>query len=134
PNNSFVQHPFKNHGSVPAHTVEEIKEYVQKQCDIDDAARQEAIITVSKLFNKEYHAKQALNEQYAECKDIPPERRDVIQKILEDESMKDLAVRILQKSQENGQNRTNTDAGKEREYKSRENAIKGQQKSTLGQY
>ncbi|GJU13783.1 hypothetical protein Tco_1136179 [Tanacetum coccineum] len=42
-------------------------------------------------------------------------------------------VRILQKSQENGQNRTNTDTGKEREYKSRENAIKGQQKSTLGQ-
>ncbi|GJS75971.1 hypothetical protein Tco_0725852 [Tanacetum coccineum] len=33
-------------------------------------------------------------------------------------------VRILQKSQENGQNRTNTDTRKEREYKSRENAIK----------
>ncbi|GJX53408.1 reverse transcriptase domain-containing protein [Tanacetum coccineum] len=29
------------------------------------------------------------------------------------------------KSQENGQNQTNTDTGKEREYKSRENAIKG---------
>ncbi|GJT77624.1 hypothetical protein Tco_1044349 [Tanacetum coccineum] len=34
-------------------------------------------------------------------------------------------VRILQKSQENDQNRTNTDTGKEREYKSRKNAIKG---------
>ncbi|GJZ30754.1 hypothetical protein Tco_0575801, partial [Tanacetum coccineum] len=34
-------------------------------------------------------------------------------------------VRILQKSQGNGQNRTNTDTGKEREYKSRENDIKG---------
>ncbi|GKE87722.1 hypothetical protein Tco_1565197, partial [Tanacetum coccineum] len=33
-------------------------------------------------------------------------------------------VRILQKPQENGQNRTNTDTGKEREYKSWENAIK----------
>ncbi|GJQ89552.1 hypothetical protein Tco_0000691 [Tanacetum coccineum] len=33
-------------------------------------------------------------------------------------------IRILQKSQENGQNRTNTDTEKEREYKSRENAIK----------
>ncbi|GJT99062.1 uncharacterized mitochondrial protein-like protein [Tanacetum coccineum] len=33
-------------------------------------------------------------------------------------------VRILQKSQENGQNRTNTDTGKEFEYKSWENAIK----------
>ncbi|GKF94908.1 hypothetical protein Tco_0284608, partial [Tanacetum coccineum] len=42
-------------------------------------------------------------------------------------------VRILLKSQENGQTRTNMDTGKEREYKSRENAIKGQQKSTLGQ-
>ncbi|GJT56834.1 hypothetical protein Tco_0991888, partial [Tanacetum coccineum] len=52
-------------------TVEEMKEIVQKQCDIDDAARQEAIIAVSNLFNKEYNAKQALKEQYAECKDIP---------------------------------------------------------------
>ncbi|GJY19365.1 hypothetical protein Tco_0390856 [Tanacetum coccineum] len=43
-------------------------------------------------------------------------------------------VRILQKSQENGQIRTNTDTGKEREYKSRENAIKCQQKSSLGQH
>ncbi|GKC60713.1 hypothetical protein Tco_1088311 [Tanacetum coccineum] len=43
-------------------------------------------------------------------------------------------VRIMQISQENGQNPTNTDTGKEREYKSRENAIKGQQNSTLGQY
>nr|GEZ82016.1 hypothetical protein [Tanacetum cinerariifolium] len=56
------------------HTVKEIKEYVQKQCEIDDAARQQAIIVVSKLFNKEYHAKQALKEQYTECKDIPQER------------------------------------------------------------
>ncbi|GKD85309.1 hypothetical protein Tco_1356463 [Tanacetum coccineum] len=36
-------------------------------------------------------------------------------------------VRILHKSQENGQSRTNTDTGKEREYKSRENAIKGKE-------
>ncbi|GKF93002.1 hypothetical protein Tco_0279721, partial [Tanacetum coccineum] len=43
-------------------------------------------------------------------------------------------VRIMQKSQENGQIWTNTDTGKDREYKSRENAIKGQQKSTLGQH
>ncbi|GKB47740.1 retrovirus-related pol polyprotein from transposon TNT 1-94 [Tanacetum coccineum] len=42
-------------------------------------------------------------------------------------------VRILQKFQENGQNRTNTDTGKEREYKSQKNVIKGQQKSTHGQ-
>ncbi|GJT62640.1 hypothetical protein Tco_1006173 [Tanacetum coccineum] len=34
-------------------------------------------------------------------------------------------VRILQKSQENGQNRTITDTGMKRVYKSRENAIKG---------
>nr|GEW87880.1 nucleotide-binding alpha-beta plait domain-containing protein [Tanacetum cinerariifolium] len=75
-----------------SHTVEEIKEFVRKQCDIDDAARQEAIIAVSKLFNKEYHAKQALKEQYTECKDIPPEKRVVIQNFLKDESMKDLVV------------------------------------------
>ncbi|GJY34590.1 hypothetical protein Tco_0419059 [Tanacetum coccineum] len=75
-----------------SHTVEEIKKYVQKQCDIDDAARQDAIIAVSKLFNKEYHAKQALKEQYAKWKDIQPERRAVIQVFLHDKSMKDLEV------------------------------------------
>ncbi|GJU31113.1 hypothetical protein Tco_1174702 [Tanacetum coccineum] len=58
----------------PPHTVKEIKEYDQKQCDIDDVARQQAIIAVTKLFNKAYHAKQDLKEQYAECKDIPQER------------------------------------------------------------
>ncbi|GJV88751.1 hypothetical protein Tco_1532689 [Tanacetum coccineum] len=42
-------------------------------------------------------------------------------------------VRILQKSQENGQNRTNTDTGTEEHIKSQENAIKGQQESTLVQ-
>ncbi|GJT06699.1 hypothetical protein Tco_0841161 [Tanacetum coccineum] len=36
-----------------------------------------------------------------------------------------IQVRIMQKSQENGQNQTNTDTGKEREYKNRENVIKG---------
>ncbi|GKA01390.1 hypothetical protein Tco_0674055 [Tanacetum coccineum] len=39
-------------------------------------------------------------------------------------------VRISQKSQENGQNRTNTDTGTEEHTKSRENAIKSQQWST----
>ncbi|GJZ45660.1 hypothetical protein Tco_0593256 [Tanacetum coccineum] len=53
--------------------------------------------------------------------------------LIQDRNIESKSVRILQKSQENGQNRTNTDTGKEREYKSRENAIKGQQKSTLGQ-
>ncbi|GKE81400.1 hypothetical protein Tco_1551400, partial [Tanacetum coccineum] len=39
-------------------------------------------------------------------------------------------VRILQKSKENGQNRTITDTGTEEHTKSRENAIKSQQWST----
>ncbi|GJY70035.1 reverse transcriptase domain-containing protein [Tanacetum coccineum] len=42
-------------------------------------------------------------------------------------------VRILQKSQENGQNRTNTDTGTDRVHKSRKFLAKGHQKSTLGQ-
>ncbi|GKC86951.1 hypothetical protein Tco_1147600, partial [Tanacetum coccineum] len=41
-------------------------------------------------------------------------------------------VWILQKSQENGKSQTNTDARMEEHTKSQENAIKGQQKSTLG--
>ncbi|GJY65452.1 putative ribonuclease H-like domain-containing protein [Tanacetum coccineum] len=42
----------------------------------------------------------------------------------DEEAFVEFMVRILQKSQENGQNRANTDTGKEREYKSRENASK----------
>ncbi|GJX57412.1 hypothetical protein Tco_0287309 [Tanacetum coccineum] len=84
------------------HTVEKIKEYVQKQCDMNDAARWEAIIVVSKLFNKEYHAKQALKEQYAECKDVPSKRRVVIEKILHDDSMKDLEDLQLSSLDEDG--------------------------------
>ncbi|GKA94905.1 hypothetical protein Tco_0816943 [Tanacetum coccineum] len=60
---------------------------------------------------------------------LPP--KEIKASILKPEIVK---VRILQKSQENGQSRTNTDTGKEREYKSRENAIKGQPKSTHGQH
>ncbi|GKB76085.1 hypothetical protein Tco_0942980 [Tanacetum coccineum] len=40
-------------------------------------------------------------------------------------------VRILQKSQENGQNRTNMDTGTDRVHKSREFLAIGQNKSTL---
>ncbi|GKA99309.1 hypothetical protein Tco_0827246 [Tanacetum coccineum] len=40
-----------------------------------------------------------------------------------EESFHDAMVWIKQKSQENGQNRTNTDTGTDRVYKSRENAI-----------
>ncbi|GKB31015.1 hypothetical protein Tco_0870416 [Tanacetum coccineum] len=40
-------------------------------------------------------------------------------------------VRILQKSQENGQNRTNTDTGTDRLYKSRENAFKVNQSQLI---
>ncbi|GJW51688.1 hypothetical protein Tco_0093039 [Tanacetum coccineum] len=43
---------------------------------------------------------------------------------LSQNSRPNFKVRIMQKSHENGQNRTNTDTGKEREYKSQENAIK----------
>ncbi|GJW27746.1 reverse transcriptase domain-containing protein [Tanacetum coccineum] len=44
-----------------------------------------------------------------------------------------IPVRILQKSQENSQNRTNTDTGKEREYKSQGFDSKKGQKSAQGQ-
>ncbi|GKD42117.1 hypothetical protein Tco_1266762 [Tanacetum coccineum] len=42
-------------------------------------------------------------------------------------------VRIMQKSQENGQNQTNTDTGTDRVHKSQKFQAKGHQKSTLGQ-
>nr|GEY08744.1 hypothetical protein [Tanacetum cinerariifolium] len=63
---------------------------LKKQCEIDDAARQQAIFAVTKLFNKAYRANKALKEQYAKCKDISQKRRVVIEIFLFDESMKAL--------------------------------------------
>ncbi|GJV59044.1 putative reverse transcriptase domain-containing protein [Tanacetum coccineum] len=74
-----------------------IKKYVKKQCEIDDVARQQPIIVITKLYNEAYRAKQALKEQYAKCKDIPQERRVLIEKNLFVESMEDYkkAVQIF---------------------------------------
>ncbi|GJX56167.1 hypothetical protein Tco_0286064 [Tanacetum coccineum] len=66
--------------------VEEIQVYVHKQCDEDDATRQEAIVDVIKLFEQAVAAKEDLRKQYAECKDILPERRVMLQKNLDDEA------------------------------------------------
>ncbi|GKA70609.1 hypothetical protein Tco_0776748 [Tanacetum coccineum] len=75
------------------HVVEEIQVYVQKQCDEDDAARQEAIMGVITLFEQAMATKEDLKKQYAECKDILPERRVVIQKFLDDEAWRDYEVK-----------------------------------------
>ncbi|GKE47675.1 hypothetical protein Tco_1478933, partial [Tanacetum coccineum] len=45
------------------HTVEEIKAYVQKQCDEDDAALQEAIIAVTMLFDQARASKEDLRKK-----------------------------------------------------------------------
>ncbi|GKB85636.1 hypothetical protein Tco_0957908 [Tanacetum coccineum] len=74
------------------HIVEEIKAYVERQCDEDDSTRQEAINVVTELFDQAYAAKQALREQCASCKDIDQEKRDVIDKFLKDEASKDYKV------------------------------------------
>nr|GEY39415.1 hypothetical protein [Tanacetum cinerariifolium] len=58
--------------------VEEIKTYVQKQCDKDDAARREAIIGLINLLELAREAKEDLRKQYAGCKDISPERHALI--------------------------------------------------------
>ncbi|GKD97605.1 hypothetical protein Tco_1381502, partial [Tanacetum coccineum] len=71
------------------HIIEEIKAYVERQCDEDDSTRQEAINVVTELFDQAYAAKQALREQCASCKDIDQEKRDVIDKFLKDEASKD---------------------------------------------
>nr|GEW43507.1 hypothetical protein CTI12_AA411730 [Tanacetum cinerariifolium] len=56
--------------------IEEIQAYVQKQCDKDDVARHKAISGIITLFEQEILAKEDLRKQYAECKDISPQRRD----------------------------------------------------------
>ncbi|GJX78504.1 hypothetical protein Tco_0326653 [Tanacetum coccineum] len=74
-------------------SFDEIQVYVQKQCDEDDAARQEAIMGVITLFEQAMATKEDLKKQYAECKDILPERRVVIQKFLDDEAWRDYEVK-----------------------------------------
>ncbi|GKA23223.1 hypothetical protein Tco_0709185 [Tanacetum coccineum] len=64
-----------------------------KQCDEDDAARQEAIMGIITLFGQEREAKEDLRKQYAECIDISLERRALIDKFLDDEAWKDSEVK-----------------------------------------
>ncbi|GJV35055.1 retrovirus-related pol polyprotein from transposon TNT 1-94 [Tanacetum coccineum] len=59
------------------------------------------------------------NADHAGCQDT---KRSISESM---QLLGDRLVRILQKSQENGQNRTIINTGKEREHKSRENAIQG---------
>ncbi|GJV07547.1 hypothetical protein Tco_1345203 [Tanacetum coccineum] len=68
-----------------SYTVEEIKAYVHKQCDEDDATHHEAIIDVIKLFEQAREAKEDLRKQYAECIYISLERRALIDKFLDAE-------------------------------------------------
>ncbi|GKE63833.1 hypothetical protein Tco_1514200, partial [Tanacetum coccineum] len=65
---------------------------VETICE-DDATRQEAIVDVIKLFEQAREAKQDLVKQYAEYKDISPERHTMIVKILNDEAWKDYEVK-----------------------------------------
>ncbi|GJT75108.1 hypothetical protein Tco_1041833 [Tanacetum coccineum] len=60
--------------------------FPQKQCDEDDAAHQEAIMDVITLFEQAMATKEDMRKRYAECKDISPERRVVLQKNLDDEA------------------------------------------------
>ncbi|GJX65323.1 hypothetical protein Tco_0299666 [Tanacetum coccineum] len=70
----------KDQPVIPKVTFIQIQAYVQKQCDEDDAARQEAITCVIKLFDQAREEKEDLRKQYAECKDdISPERRALIE-------------------------------------------------------
>ncbi|GJX35371.1 hypothetical protein Tco_0246928 [Tanacetum coccineum] len=71
------------------HTVKEFKAYVQRQCDEDDATRQEAIMGVITLFDQPRAAKEDLRKQYVECKDISLEKRDLIDIFFDDEAWKD---------------------------------------------
>nr|GEY85088.1 retrovirus-related Pol polyprotein from transposon TNT 1-94 [Tanacetum cinerariifolium] len=74
------------------HTVEEIQAYVKKQCDKDNVIRQEDIIDVTRLFEHARATKEDLRKYYVECKDIPQERRALIDKFLEDEARKDYEI------------------------------------------
>ncbi|GKA27752.1 hypothetical protein Tco_0713920 [Tanacetum coccineum] len=59
---------------------------------VDDAARQEVIIDVIKLFEQAREAKEDLRKQYAECKDTSQERRALIDKFWDEEGRKDFEI------------------------------------------
>ncbi|GJZ93911.1 hypothetical protein Tco_0666114 [Tanacetum coccineum] len=59
----------------------------------DDAARQDSIMGVIMLFEQSMSEKEDLRKQYAECKDISPERHALLQKKLGDEAWKDYKVK-----------------------------------------
>nr|GEV81661.1 retrovirus-related Pol polyprotein from transposon TNT 1-94 [Tanacetum cinerariifolium] len=69
----------------PSH-YREIQAYVKKKCDEDDTTHQEAIMNVITLFEQAMTVKEDLRKQYAECKNVLPERRALIEKFLDDEA------------------------------------------------
>jgi hypothetical protein len=75
-----------------SHTVEQLQEYVRKQAEIDDTARQEAIVEVINKFELANALKQQLRTQYSECNHISDDRKFVINQFLYDEFCKEYAV------------------------------------------
>ena len=61
-----------------SHTVEQVQNYVQKQVEIDDKERQDAIIEVIKKFELEKLRKQRLRTRYTECDHISDDIKFVI--------------------------------------------------------
>ncbi|GJZ43898.1 hypothetical protein Tco_0591153 [Tanacetum coccineum] len=75
------------------YSVEDLRVFVHKQCDVYDKVRYEAIVGVMKLFEHAMAEKKGLRKQYAKCKDISPEGRVIIDKLLEDEMWKDYELK-----------------------------------------
>ena len=74
------------------HTVEQIQEYVRKQAEIGDTARQEALVELINKFEHTKELKQQLRTQYSECNHISDDRKFVINDFLYAEFRKDHAV------------------------------------------
>ena len=74
------------------HTVEQIQEFLRKQAEIDDTARQEAIVEVINKFELAKALKQQLRTQYHECNHMSDDRKFVITDFLYSEFRKDHAV------------------------------------------
>nr|GEV27143.1 FT like protein [Tanacetum cinerariifolium] len=64
---------------------------LQKKID-EDIIRHEAIVDVTRLFKQATAAKEYMRKAYAECKDIPQEKRDVIENFFEAEDWKDYEI------------------------------------------
>lgn len=74
------------------HSVKQMQDFIQKQCDKEDVDRQKAFIDIINLFRLAKAKKERMGQRYTKWTDIFEERKAVIDKFFNEEAHKDLAI------------------------------------------